>query len=139
MKIGPKGNNSFKNILYFKNTNFTSVSDFKTWLSTNNIEVAYKLATPTTSSVTPTNLPIKTLSGYTHIESSTGEMEIEYIAENYQEFVDVIEETFGNGTRKGGRKAIDVFRLLDPEREPEPKKEEDPEESEKEPEKESKK
>ena len=103
------------------------------------VEIVYELATPITSSVTPTNLPIKSLSGYNHIESSTGEMEIEYIAENYQDFVDVIEETFGNGTRKGGRKAIDVFRLLDPEREPEPKKEEDPEESEKEPEKESKK
>ena len=50
---------------------------------TTGAQVAYKLATPTTSSVTPTNLPIKSLSGYNHIESSTGEMEIEYIKQTY--------------------------------------------------------
>ena len=53
--------------------------------------LAYELATPTTSSVTPTNLPIRTLSGYNHIESSTGDMEIEYITEGYQPLVDLIQ------------------------------------------------
>jgi hypothetical protein len=120
--------------LFIRDSGYTDPTAFKTDMTGQ--QIAYELATPTTETITPTNLPIKSLFGYNHIESSTGEMEIEYIAENYQEFVDVIEETFGNGTRKGGRKAIDVFRLLDPEREPEPKKEDEPE---KEPEKEVKK
>ena len=68
-----------------------TVSDFKTYLSTHNLEVVYELATPTTSSVTPTNLPIKSLSGYNHIESTTGDMEIEYITEEFQPIVDLIE------------------------------------------------
>ena len=120
--------------IFVRDTRYSTTSDFTTAVT--GVKLAYELATPTTSSVTPTNLPIKSLSGYNHIESSTGELEIEYIAENYQDFVDVIENTFGNGTRKGGMKAIGVFRLLDPEREPEPKKEDEPE---KEPEKEAKK
>lgn len=58
---------------------------------TTGAQVAYALATPITSPVTPTNLPIKSLSGYNHIESSTGEMEVEYITENYQPLVDLIQ------------------------------------------------
>lgn len=58
--------------------------------------LAYELSTPATSSVTPTNLPIKSLSGYNHIESSTGDMEVEYITGEYQPIVDLIEE---NATR----------------------------------------
>ena len=54
------------------------------------LEIAYKLATHTTESITPTNLPIKSLSGYNHIESSTGEMEVEYITQTYQPLVDLI-------------------------------------------------
>lgn len=84
--------------LAVKDTRFTTVADFKTWLSTNNLEIAYRLATPTTSSVTPTNLPIRTLSGYNHIESSTGDMEVEYITEEYQPLVDLIEANSGKHT-----------------------------------------
>jgi len=62
---------------------------------TTGAQVAYELATPTTSSVTPTNLPIKSLSGYTHIESSTGDMEVEYITEDFQPIVDLIEDASG--------------------------------------------
>lgn len=57
---------------------------------TTGAQVAYELATPTTTSVTPTNLPIKSLNGYNHIESSTGEMEVEYITEDCQPLVDSI-------------------------------------------------
>ena len=67
-----------------------TLSDWMTWIANNPIEIEYELATPTTSSVTPTNLPIKSLSGYNHIESSTGDMEIEYITEDYQPLVDLI-------------------------------------------------
>ena len=59
---------------------------------TTGAQVAYKLATPTTSSVTPTNLPIKSLSGYTHIESSTGDMEVEYITERFQPLIDSLKQ-----------------------------------------------
>lgn len=57
---------------------------------TTGAQVAYQLATPTTSSVTPTNLPIKSLFGFNHIESSTGEMEVEYIVNDYQPIIDCI-------------------------------------------------
>lgn len=70
----------------FNTTNkYASANDFKTQFCP--IEIAYELATPTTSSVTPTNLPIKSLSGYTHIESTTGDMEVEYITEEFQPIV----------------------------------------------------
>lgn len=54
--------------------------------------LAYELATPTTTPVTPTNLPIKSLSGYNHIESTTGDMEVEYITQTYQPLVDLIDD-----------------------------------------------
>ena len=59
---------------------------------TTGAQVAYKLATPTSTSVTTTNLPIKSLSGYTHIESSTGDMEVEYITAPYQPLIDSISQ-----------------------------------------------
>ena len=90
-----------------------SSADFRTYLSTNNLEIAYELTTPTTSSVTPTNLPIKSLSGYNHIESSTGEMTIDYITEGYQNFVDTTTRALSS-TRKGGSvSAMDIFLSLD--------------------------
>ena len=76
------------------------------------MEIVYELSTPTTSSVTPTNLPIKSLSGYNHIESSTGDMVLDYITDQYQNFVDTVESALPN-TRKGGTKAMDVFLSLE--------------------------
>ncbi len=69
---------------------FSTVDDFVAGIAGQTI--AYRLNTPTTSSVTPTNLPIKSLSGYSHIESTTGEMEVEYITQTYQPLVDLIDE-----------------------------------------------
>lgn len=54
--------------------------------------IVYSLVTPTTTPVTPTNLPIKSLSGYNHIESSTGDMEVEYITERFQPLIDLIKQ-----------------------------------------------
>lgn len=56
-------------------------------------QVAYTLAEPLEIPVTVSNLPIKSLSGYNHIESSTGEMEVEYITGEYQPLVDLIESS----------------------------------------------
>ena len=67
-----------------------TTADFKTAMS--GVQFAYQLATPTTSSVTPTNLPIKSLYGYNHIESSTGDMELEYIIQRYQPLIDSIKQ-----------------------------------------------
>ena len=54
-------------------------------------QVAYTLNEPLEIPVVVSNLPIKSLSGYNHIESSTGEMEIEYITKTYEPLVDLIE------------------------------------------------
>ena len=69
----------------------TSLSELNTFLATNPLEVVFPLATPTTSSVTPTNLPVKSLNGYSHIESSTGEMEIEYITKNFSPITEIVD------------------------------------------------
>jgi hypothetical protein len=112
--------------IYIKDTSYTSAADFKSAV-TGQI-LAYELATPTTEAVTPTNLPIKSLFGYNHIESSTGDLDITYITEGYHDFVDEIESTYGR--RKGGKKPIDVFRML--EGNSEPKEEEGEKEEQKE-------
>lgn len=88
---------------------FTSLTDLKTALANNPIEIVYRLANPTTSSVTPTNLPIKTLSGYNHIESSTGEMEVEYITEGYQPLVDLIEANSGKHVYSTEEKVVGTW------------------------------
>lgn len=56
-------------------------------------QVAYTLDEPLEIPVAVSNLPIRTLSGYNHIESTTGEMEIEYITEGYQPLVDLIQSS----------------------------------------------
>lgn len=78
-------------------SSFATVNDLMTYLSSNVVQIAYELATPTTSTVTVSNSPIRTLSGYNHIESSTGEMEVEYFHSNEQPLIDLIPEKSGGG------------------------------------------
>ena len=105
-----------------------TAAEFKTAVTGQTI--AFELATPTTTPVTPTNLPIKSLSGYNHIESTTGDMTIDYITDAYQNFVDTVESALPN-TRKGGVKAFDIFKTLDEPKKPEmPSEESEPEEKE---------
>ena len=107
-------------------TRFSSASDFKT--EVDGYELVYELATTQTARVTPTNLPIKSLLGYNHIESSTGEMVVDYITDAYQEFVDTTERAIPS-TRKSGLKAFDIFQKLDEPKKPEaPAEESKPEE-----------
>lgn len=106
-----------------------SLANFKTFLSTNNLQLVYTLTNETTEQVTPTNLPIKSLSGYNHIESSTGDMTIDYITDAYQNFVNAVESALPN-TRKGGVKAFDIFKTLDEPKTPEAPAEGEPEEKE---------
>ena len=70
---------------------FSTLSEFQTKFA--GLQIVYEYKTPTTSSVTPTNLPVKSLSGYTHIESSTGDMEVEYITQREQAVIDLIERS----------------------------------------------
>lgn len=62
---------------------------------TTGAQVAYALSTPTTSTVTVSNSPIRTLSGYSHIESTTGNVEVEYITQTYEPIIKVAESELG--------------------------------------------
>lgn len=61
--------------IFIRNDNYTTTSDFKTWLSTHNTIVYYVLATPTTTEITENNYPtlynqlnnIKLFEGVNHI------------------------------------------------------------------------
>ena len=60
-------------------TSITTVSQFKTWLQTNNFEVLFELAAPTTFYTQPTS--IKSLEGVNNVFASTGDVtKLEYIA-----------------------------------------------------------
>lgn len=56
----------------------TSVDDWKTWLSTNNVQIVYELATPITYQLTPQQ--IKSLLGYNNAWCDTGDVDIDYFA-----------------------------------------------------------
>ena len=66
-------------------------SAFVADLGTTPLQVVYELPTPIEIPITPA--VVRTLSGYTHIESSTGDMEVEYITEEFQPIVDLIEDS----------------------------------------------
>ena len=77
------------NHLFVRDSRYSTTARFKTGVT--GVKLAYQLATPTTSSVTPTNLPVKSLNGYNHIESSTGEMEVEYITEAFSPITELVD------------------------------------------------
>ena len=56
----------------FKNTDYTEVADFQTWLSNNNMQVAYKLDTPIELDVSSVAIP--TLNGTNNIFADTGDI-----------------------------------------------------------------
>lgn len=62
--------------LAVKNTNYENVNDFKTALTTQNLQLKYKLATPQTYQLTPTQ--IKSLLGTNNAWCSTGDVTLEY-------------------------------------------------------------
>lgn len=61
--------------LEIRNSQWTSVSDLQTWLSTHNTEVVYKLATPTTETITDTYL-ISQLNALYNAKSCNGQTNI---------------------------------------------------------------
>ena len=66
------------NWIYAKGGGATTSAEFKTWLASNPLQVVYKLATPQTIQLTPTE--VKTLLGYNNI-SSTGTVDVIYHAD----------------------------------------------------------
>ena len=59
------------NLIVYAPSTITSASDWKTWLTSNNIQVVYELATPQTVQLTPT--AINTLLGQNYISSEDTE------------------------------------------------------------------
>ena len=71
--------------LYVKDDRFTSVTDFKQWLSENNVEVYYQLETPTTIDLEPSG-ELKTYEGVTYISNNiNSDMSVKY--DNSTEYV----------------------------------------------------
>lgn len=56
--------------LYVSVQNITTLADFNSWVEANELQLCYKLATPQTYQLTPTE--IKTLAGYNQIYSDAG-------------------------------------------------------------------
>lgn len=69
---------TFKIALKDSDLLITSVDDWKTWLSTNNVQIVYELATPITYQLTPTQ--IKSLLGNNNAWCDTGDVDIDYFA-----------------------------------------------------------
>ena len=65
-----------------KDERFTTVSDFKTALASENLELCYPLATPLEISLTPTQ--VRSLLGSNYMSCNSGDLSVEYITEDYQ-------------------------------------------------------
>lgn len=68
-----------QNWIYAKANGLTTAADFKAWLSSNPIDVVYKLATPQTYQLTPAK--INTLLGNNSIFADTGNVDVKYHAD----------------------------------------------------------
>lgn len=58
------------NLIVYAPSTITSASDWKTWLTSNNLQVVYELATPQTFNLTPTQ--VKTLLGQNYVSHDGG-------------------------------------------------------------------
>lgn len=72
-KLSWQGNYTFSinstGIVAISDNTYSSVADFKTWLSTNNVQVDYELATPITEEYGEIEM-LKTLKGYNNISTT---------------------------------------------------------------------
>ena len=66
-------------IYYYPPQDITTVEAFKNWLSTNNLEIVYPLATPITYQLTPTEVQL--LQGYNTLWADTGDVTVSYLVE----------------------------------------------------------
>ena len=70
--------NGYFNMVFALNT-FSTSNDVKTWLSSNNVQLVYELATPTTVQLSANEL--KTVLGQNNIWNDCGNTEVEYRAD----------------------------------------------------------
>lgn len=68
-----------ENWIYAKVSGIDTATDFKTWLASNNLQVCYELATPTTIQLTPAQLEL--LKGYNYI-TGDGIIDLVYVPES---------------------------------------------------------
>ena len=88
-KIGYNSNGTILLNCYVNGHYLTTIAELNAILPPEGCVIAYETI-ENTSPVTPSNLPIKSLSGYNHIESSTGDLEVEYITKDEQAIIDLI-------------------------------------------------
>ena len=97
--------------LVFKNTDFTEVTDFKTWLSSNPMTIAYKLATPTEiTGLTSHN--INTRLGDNNFYADTGTMSVEYRSSGTETIVSptlITKSITANGTYQASSDNADGY------------------------------
>ena len=82
--FGSAGNNGYialtpSGLFGISDDRYTSPSDFKTALQTENAKLVYELATPIEISITPDTL--NTISGENNVWSDTGDIEVTYLVE----------------------------------------------------------
>lgn len=90
-------NTDYKDYINIKSNVITSASDlasWRTWLSNNNLQICYELATPIELQLTPEQ--IRTLEGTNNITTNMTGMTMEYITQDYQSLVKLIEQSAGH-------------------------------------------
>ena len=65
--------------IYVKYRDFTSVADLKAYIAEHPLQVIYKLATPQTYQLTPTE--VRTILGGNTIYTDAGNVSVEYVAD----------------------------------------------------------
>lgn len=79
----------------FSAPNCTTLEEFKTWVSNNNIQFCYELATPITYQLTPTQ--IKSLLGVNNIFADTGDIiNLYYYTQNARDIADAVMSIISN-------------------------------------------
>ena len=69
--------NQYGNLIIYVPSSITSVTDWKTWLSSNNLQIVYELATPQTYTLTPEE--VSTILGYNNISADSGDVSVVYV------------------------------------------------------------
>lgn len=77
--------------VYVHDDRYTDGATFKAAMD--GVQFCYELATPSTALVTVSNVPISSVHGYNKIESSTGDMEVTYITEEFEALANVPAES----------------------------------------------
>lgn len=75
--------NGVGNIYYYPPSSIATLDEFKDWLSENNLQIVYPLATPITYTLTPTEIDgiLTTLYGTNNIWADCGDVDVTYAAD----------------------------------------------------------